>query len=78
MARKVQYCGDLTRLLELGYFSAYNVPFFREVYDRSGYAKFATDAAAKGRDYEEAVEGDGPRRSACCTQGPPGAAHVWG
>ena len=35
------YGSDQTHLLSFGYFPSYNVPFFREVYDRSGFEEAA-------------------------------------
>ena len=35
------YGSDQTHLLSFGYFPSYNVPFFREVYDRSGFDEVA-------------------------------------
>ena len=38
-------------------FFSFNVPFFREIYDTSGYANFTARQAARGPEYAKATEG---------------------
>lgn len=40
--------GDATELLALGHFPSYNVPFWREIYDKSGYRE-QLEKRTKGR-----------------------------
>ena len=48
------YGADQTHLLSFGYFPSYNVPFFREVYDRSGFEEAAGRLGGEvpGLDYQ--------------------------
>ena len=48
------YGSDQTHLLTFGYFPSYNVPFFREVYDRSGFDEMASrlGASVPGLDFQ--------------------------
>lgn len=73
---------DVTRLLELGHWASYNVPFFREVYDASGYPQIAA-LARRGPAHADAVEGAaqgrgrggrGLRGAECGTEGVLGGA----
>ena len=48
---------DMTRTLQFGYWPSFNVPFFREIYDKSGYANFTGRQAARGPEYAKATEG---------------------
>lgn len=48
---------DRTQDLERGYWPSYNVPYFKEVYDASGYPEAAKRLRALGPDYNEAVAG---------------------
>jgi len=48
---------DTTDQLERGYWPSYNVPYFREVYDRSGYEQMLAKHSSRGEDYKSATEG---------------------
>ncbi|GHP11886.1 phospholipase B domain containing [Pycnococcus provasolii] len=49
--------GDATRELELSHFPSYNVPYWRKIYDISGYPQFVDSQRARGQDFASAVEG---------------------
>lgn len=48
---------DMTQTLERGYWPSYNVPVFRDVYNRSGYPELRSRLEAAGPGFEEAVSG---------------------
>jgi len=48
---------DKTATLEMGYWPSFNVPYFREIYERSGYPEFKRRHAARGPEYARAVSG---------------------
>jgi len=48
---------DRTQILELGYWPSYNVPYFREVYDRSGYKELMDTHSGRGFTFAAALSG---------------------
>ena len=47
------HCADNTEYLVFGHFPSYNVPFFRDIYDKSGYAQVAARFAGNSTAEEE-------------------------
>lgn len=48
---------DVTHELERGFWPSYNVPYFREIYDKAGYPAMAAALTARGPEYATVVGG---------------------
>jgi hypothetical protein len=48
---------DTTQELERGYWPSYNVPYFDEVYNKTGYGMLRRHLRALGPEYKEVVTG---------------------
>ena len=48
---------DTTQELERGYWPSYNVPYFEDVYNRTGYGMLRAHLSARGPDFNEVVTG---------------------
>lgn len=49
--------GDITQELERGYFPSYNVPYFPEIYEKSGYPTMTHTLRNKSEDFSMALSG---------------------